>query len=94
MEERSITQTYGKTVYTDDGYLFGRVQDVVLGKYAIQGWVVSIPPESVLKRSVPTVKAVVVPHKAVRAIGDVLLISSRLEVPKPSKGEETEAVEA
>ena len=92
MEEKSITETYGKTVYTDEGYLFGKVQDVVIGKYAISGWVVSIPPESILKKSVPTVKAVIVPHKAVKAVGDVLIISSKLEVPEPKKGEsETEA---
>ena len=91
MEERSITQTYGKTVYTDEGFLFGRVQDVVLGKYAIRGWVVGIPPESVLKKAVPTVKAVVVPHKAVKAAGDIILISSKLEVPQPTSGKEAEA---
>jgi len=92
MEDKSITQTYGKAVYNDEGHLFGRVQDVVLSKYAIQGWVVGIPPESVLKRAVPTVKAVVVPHKAVRAVGDIVLISSKLEVPQPTSGEEAEAV--
>ncbi len=88
MEERSVTQTYGKAVYTDEGFLFGRVQDVVLGKYAVQGWVVGIPPESVLKRAVPSVRAVVVPHKAVKAAGDIILISSKLEVPQPSRGDE------
>ena len=91
MEERSINQTYGKAVYNDEGFLFGRVHDVVMGKYSIQGWVVSIPPESVLKKAVPTVKAVVVPHKAVKATGDIIIINSRLEVPRPAKGEEAEA---
>jgi len=93
MEERSITETYGKAVYTDEGFLFGRVQDVVVGKYAITGWVVAVPPESILKRTVPNVKAVIVPHKAVKAVGDILLISSKLEVPQPKSGEESEAKE-
>jgi sporulation protein YlmC with PRC-barrel domain len=92
MEERSLNQTYGKAVYNDEGFLFGRVHDVVLGKFSIQGWVVSIPPESVLKKAAQTVKAVIVPHKAVKATGDILIISSRLEVPQPSPGEEAEAV--
>lgn len=87
MEDKSITQTYGKAVYNDEGYMFGRVQDVVLSKYTIKGWVVGIPPESVLKRAVPSVKAVVVPHKAVKATGDIVIISSKLEVPKPASGE-------
>ena len=91
MEERSVNQTYGKAVYNDEGFLFGRVHDIVMGKYSVQGWVVSIPPESVLKRAVPTVKAVVVPHKAVKAAGDILIISSHLEVPQPAAGEEAEA---
>ncbi len=94
MDERSITETYGKSVYTDDGFLFGRVQDVVIGKYAISGWVVNIPPESILRRTVPSVKAVIVPHKAVKAVGDILIVSSRLEVPQPRVGEnESEARE-
>jgi len=92
MEEKSITQTYGKSVYTDQGDLFGRVQDVVIGKYSIHGWVVNIPPESALKKTVPTVKAVIVPHKAVKAVGDILITNSRLEVPTPKNMEaETEA---
>lgn len=88
MEEKSITETYGKAVYTDEGYLFGKVQDVVIGKYAISGWVVTIPPESILKRTVPGVKAVIVPHKAVKAVGDIIIVSSKLEVPQPRRGEE------
>lgn len=94
MEEKSITQTYGKAVYTDMGELFGRVQDVVIGKYAIHGWVVSIPPESTLKKTVPTVKAVIVPHKAVKAVGDILITNSRLEVPTPKAGEEEPEAQA
>ena len=94
MEEKSITQTYGKLVYTDQGDLFGRVQDVIIGKYSVHGWVVSIPPESALKKTVPTVKAVIVPHKAVKAVGDILITNSRLEVPAPKNLEqETEAKE-
>lgn len=83
MNEKSISETYGRTVYTDDGNFFGKVQDAVVGKYSVHGWVVQITPESVLKKTVPTVKAVVVPHKAVRAIGDVFLISGALDVPSP-----------
>ena len=92
MEEKSITQTYGKSVYTDEGHFFGKVRDVVIGKYAIHGWIVSIPPESTLKKTVPTVRAVIVPHKAVKAVGDILITNSRLEIPRPkSYEEETEA---
>ena len=93
MEEQSITAAYGKAVYTDEGYLFGKVMDVVIGKYAISGWVVNIPPESILKKSAPSVKAVIVPHKAVRAVGDILIISSKLNIPSTG-GEEKEATEA
>ena len=91
MEEKSITQTYGKVVYTDNGELFGRVQDVVIGKYSIHGWVVSIPPESALKKTVPTVRAVIVPHKAIKAVGDIIITNSKLDVPVPrSKDDEIE----
>ncbi len=87
-EEKSISDTYGKSVYTDEGLYFGKVEDAVLGKYAVYGWVVRITPESILKKTVPSVKAVIVPHKAVKAIGDIFIISSKLEIPQPKAGEE------
>ncbi|MBR9679739.1 MAG: hypothetical protein GOU99_01660 [Candidatus Altiarchaeota archaeon] len=94
MDEKSISETYGRTVYTDDGNFFGKIQDAVVGKHSVHGWVVQITSESILKKTVPTVKAVIVPHKAVRAIGDVFLISGALDVPSPEPDSEAAKAKA
>lgn len=75
-----ISETYDKEVYTDDGVYFGKIGDVVLGKYMIHGWVVKSTPNSLLQRTLGGVKAVIVPHKAVKAIGDVMIIVHSIEI--------------
>jgi sporulation protein YlmC with PRC-barrel domain len=75
-----ISETYDKEVYTDDGVYFGKIGDVVLGKYMIHGWVVKATSNSLLQRTLGGVKAVIVPHKAVKAIGDIMIIIHSIEI--------------
>lgn len=82
-----ISETYDKEVYTDDGVYFGKIGDVVLGKYMIHGWVVKSTPNSLLQRTLGGVKAVIVPHKAVRAIGDIMIIVHSIEISEESEAE-------
>jgi sporulation protein YlmC with PRC-barrel domain len=81
-----ISETYDKEVYTDDGVYFGKIGDVVLGKYMIHGWVVKSTPNSLLQRTLGGVKAVIVPHKAVKAIGDIMIIVHSIEISEESEG--------
>lgn len=80
---------YDKDVFTDAGFFFGKISDVVLGKFMIHGWVIKATPSSMLRESMGSVRAVIVPHKAVRAIGDIVLISHNIELTRESAGEET-----
>ncbi len=75
-----ISEMYEKDVFTDAGEYFGKVNDVVLGKFMIHGWVVKSTPSSMLRETLGNVRAVIVPHKAVRAIGDIVLISHSIEL--------------
>lgn len=84
---------YDKDVFTDAGYFFGKISDVVLGKFMIHGWVIKATPSSMLRESMGSVRAVIVPHKAVRAIGDIVLISHNIELTRESGGEETGAAQ-
>ena len=77
-----ISEMYDKDVFTDAGKYFGKVSDVVLGKFMIHGWVIKSTPQSILKESLGNVRAVIVPHKAVKAIGDVVIISQHIELGK------------
>jgi len=80
-----VTEMYDKDVFTDAGEYFGKVDDVVLGKFMINGWVIKSTPNSLLREALGDVRAVIVPHKAVKAVGDVVLISHDIEL---STGEE------
>ena len=82
-----VTEMYDKDVFTDAGEYFGKVDDVVLGKFMINGWIIKSTPNSLLREALGDVRAVIVPHKAVRAVGDVILISHDIEL---STGEEVE----
>lgn len=84
-----ISEMYDKDVYTDAGDFFGKISDVVLGKYMIHGWIVRSTPGSLLQKSYGSVRAVIVPHKAVKAAGDIMIISHAIEVSRPEP-EETE----
>lgn len=78
-----ISEMYDKDVYTDAGDFFGKVSDVVLGKYMVHGWIVRSTPSSLLQKSYGSVRAVVVPHKAVKAAGDIMIISHSIEISRP-----------
>ena len=82
-----VSEVYEKEVYTDDGVYFGKIGDVVLGKYMIHGWLVKASPNSLLKRTLGGVKAVIVPHKAIKAIGDIMIIVHTIEISEEDKGE-------
>lgn len=75
-----ISEMYDKDVFTDAGAYFGKVSDVVLGKFMIHGWVIKSTPQSMLREALSNVRAVIVPHKAVRAIGDIVIISQNIEL--------------
>jgi sporulation protein YlmC with PRC-barrel domain len=87
-----ISEMYDKDVFTDAGVYFGKVSDVVLGKFMIHGWVIKSTPQSMLRESLANVRAVIVPHKAVRAIGDIVIISQNIELGRAQ--EDTEEVTA
>ena len=82
-----ISEMYDKDVFTDAGRYFGKVSDVVLGKFMIHGWVIRATPQSLLKESLGDVRAVIVPHKAVKAIGDIMIISQHIELGRKEEEE-------
>jgi sporulation protein YlmC with PRC-barrel domain len=88
-----ISEMYDKDVFTDAGAYFGKVSDVVLGKFMIHGWVIKSTPQSMLRESLANVRAVIVPHKAVRAIGDIVIISQNIELGRAQEDMEEAPVE-
>jgi sporulation protein YlmC with PRC-barrel domain len=60
----------------------------------IHGWVIKATTSSLLQRTLGGVKAVIVPHKAVKAIGDIMIIVHSIEISQESEeATETESEE-
>lgn len=85
---KRLSDIYDIDVYTDAGMYFGKVGDAMLGKYMVNGWVVKSTPDSLLSKALKNVRAVVVPHKAVKSIGDIMIISHSMEFSPREGGEE------
>ena len=84
----NVTDTYGMRVYTDEGKLFGEVDEIILESNKVFGWKVKAAKQSALQKAFGDIKGVIVPHQFVRAIGDIMIVS-RTALPISKEKEET-----
>jgi len=73
---KRLSETIGKKVYTDSGDLFGVVEEVNLVDNKVDGWRLVVARESSVADSLGGARGIIVPHQFIKAIGDVLIISS------------------
>ncbi len=81
---KKVSQTYGMKVYTNDGDYFGIIEDAQILENRIYGWKIRPDKESILSKLISGAKGVIVPHKLVEAIGDIMIIS-RTAIPPVDK---------
>ena len=72
---KKLSETMGIKVYTNDGDFFGLVEEIEIVSNRVYGWKIKPTKESYLYRSLGGAKGVIVPHKLVSAIGDIMVIS-------------------
>jgi len=84
-----ITTTYDMKVFTDEGDYFGEVEDCLINDNKISSWRIKATRNSYLSRILGNAKGVIVPHQLVKAIGDIVIISSAA-VPSHNPREEDE----
>ena len=84
----SISETYGKDVFTDKGMYCGKVEDVECDfkRFKVRSIIVRAAKESYLARMIGNKKGIVVPYSMVLAIGDIIIIK---HISLPEKEEET-----
>lgn len=70
---KKITEVIGLRVYTDSGELFGMIEEANLFENKIDGWRIKVDPR--LSPLLGGAKGVVIPHKFVKAIGDICIIN-------------------
>src|SRR3989344_5397305 len=75
LKTKKITDVSGMRVYTDDGFYYGDVEEVILQGNKVYGWRVRATKNSQLSRVLTGARGATVPHQLVKAIGDIVIIS-------------------
>jgi sporulation protein YlmC with PRC-barrel domain len=88
---KKVSESLGMKVYTNAGDFFGMVEEVEIISNRIYGWKIKPTKDSFLVKVIGGAKGVIVPHKLVDAIGDVMIIS-KTAVPSGSSEESVENV--
>ena len=70
---KKASDVLGKNVFTSEGDFFGQIEEVNLAENKIDGWKIKVG--SSFLSMFGGARGVVIPHKFVRAIGDVVIIN-------------------
>lgn len=72
----SVSQTWGKDVFTDKGFYCGKVEDVEcdLKRFKLRSLVINAIKGSYLTKMLGNKKGLIVPFSMVQAIGDIVII--------------------
>jgi len=84
---RKLSETLGKRVYTDAGDLFGVLEEVNLLNNKIDGWRIVVSRESGMLPLLGGARGIIVPHRFIKAMGDIVLINKNA-IPSPPEDEE------
>lgn len=72
---KHISSIYDMKVFTDSGDYFGDVEESIITSNKIFGWKVKATKNSALHKVLGGAKGVIVPHRLVKAVGDIMIIS-------------------
>ena len=72
----SVSETYGKDVFTNKGLFCGKVEDVEcdLKRFKVRSLVVRAAKESYISRMLGSKKGVIIPFPMVESMGDIVII--------------------
>tara|TARA_Y100000310_G_C20547408_1_gene746279 strand:+ start:649 stop:927 length:279 start_codon:yes stop_codon:yes gene_type:complete len=72
---KNLTEVYNMQVFTDGGDYFGDVEEAILLSNKVSGWRIRATRNSFLAKILGGAKGVIVPHRLVKAVGDIFIIS-------------------
>ena len=90
LDMKRLSSVMGKAVYTDNGELFGEIEDVNLVDNKIDGWRIRVGGG--VMNLLGGARGVIIPHTFVKAIGDIFIISKTNFPQKTNSEEEIEEV--
>jgi sporulation protein YlmC with PRC-barrel domain len=73
MKIKKISEILGLKVYTDTGEFFGEIEEANLVDNKIDGWRIRVG--SSISSVIGGARGVIIPHRFVRAISDVIIIN-------------------
>ncbi len=85
LDMKRLSKVIGTQVYTDNGELFGEIEDVNLVDNKIDGWRIRVGGGII--GLLGGARGVIIPHNFVKAIGDVFIIN-KTSLPQKSEGAE------
>lgn len=77
LKMRRITDVYEMKVFDDVGNYMGDVEESLISLNKVFGWRIKATKTSSLSRVLGSAKGVIVPHKFVKAIGDIMIINKQ-----------------
>ena len=72
---KKVSEIYNLKVYTDDADYFGDVEEAIVSQNKISGWRVRATKNSFLSNILGNAKGVIIPHRLVKSIGDIVIVS-------------------
>lgn len=81
MKIEKITSILGLRVYTDGGDYFGEIEEANLFENKVDGWRIKVDQN--LTQLFGGAKGVIIPHRFVKAIGDICIINRAAMPSKP-----------
>lgn len=73
MRVKRISEVMGLKVYTDSGDFFGQVEEANLYENKVDGWKIKVSGN--ITSLIGGARGVIIPHKFVKAINDIFIIS-------------------
>lgn len=93
LKTRKVTDVFGMRIFTDEGYYYGDVEEVILQGNKVYGWRVRATKASQLNRILTGAKGVTVPHQLVRSMGDIMIVSKNALPSEEVPSEQEQTVE-
>lgn len=72
---KNVSDVYEMKVFTDLGDYFGDIEESILTTNKVFGWRIKATKNSFLSKILGGAKGVIVPHRLVKAVGDIMIIS-------------------
>ncbi len=81
MRIKKVSEVVGTKVYTDSGDFFGEIEEANLHENKVDGWRIRVG--SSIMSLIGGARGVIIPHKFVKAINDIIIIN-KSALPSPS----------